>query len=39
MYNYIQNISFYKYIRINNMLLKTGILIFIKDYDNKNISN
>ena len=35
MYNYIQNISFYKYIRINNMLLKTGVLIFIKDYDNK----
>jgi len=35
MYNYIQNISFYKYRRINNMLLKTGVLIFIKDYDNK----
>jgi len=34
MYNYIQNINFYKYIRINNMLLKTGVLIFIKDYDN-----
>lgn len=35
MYNYIQNIHFYNYIRVNNMLLKTGVLIFIKDYDNK----
>lgn len=39
MYKYIQSIQFYKYININNILLKTGILIFIKDYDNKIYDN
>jgi hypothetical protein len=32
-FEYIQQIKFYKYIKINNNLIKTGILIFIKEYD------
>lgn len=34
-YEYIQQIKFYKYIKINNNLIKTGILIFIKEYDSQ----
>ena len=33
LYEYIQQIKFYKYIKVNNNLIKTGILIFIKEYD------
>ena len=44
-YDYIQNIKLYKYISVNNHLIKTGVLIFIKKYDtpiydkNNNIIN
>jgi hypothetical protein len=38
-YDYIQQIKFYKYIKIDNVLLKTGILIFLKDYTSPIIDN
>lgn len=43
--SYIDKLHFYKYIKVNNYLIKTGLLLFIKDYQspiydqNNNIIN
>lgn len=38
-YDYIQQIKFYKFIKVNNHFIKSGLLIFLKDYTSQILNN